>query len=88
MSGWTVLVSSIPLKHVSNTRACRYFRKTELLVIEFESGAMYAYEDVPWDVYMGFRRAESHGSYFARYIRDQYNYQQIDSESAKSIGLR
>lgn len=71
MSEWAVLRSS-------NIQACQYFRKTKLLLLEFQySGSIYAYADVSWSRYMAFRRAKSHGSYFMHQIRGRYNYQKI-----------
>ena len=61
----------------SNIHACLYFKRQKKLLIEFTSGTIYAYDDVPWGTYLAFRRAKSHGSYFSSHIRNEYEYRQL-----------
>lgn len=42
----------------------------QTLEIEFESGSIYQYFNVPSSVYHGLMSASSHGSYFSRYVKD------------------
>lgn len=44
------------------------------LEIEFHSGGIYQYFDVPQEVYIELMNAESHGKYFHRNIKDKYQY--------------
>jgi len=72
-----------------NIKACLYFRETRLLVIEFNSGSVYAYANVPWSIYMGFRRAKSHGSFHYYNIRKRFIYQKLERAEVVSLtGLR
>lgn len=43
----------------------------------FNSGALYAYYNVPQFVYSGLMSASSHGKYLTTYIKGSYRYQQI-----------
>lgn len=51
-------------------RSVGYDPDERILEIEFASGLVYRYFDVPQDVYEGLMTAPSHGEYFARHIRD------------------
>lgn len=52
-----------------------------VLEIEFESGRIYQYYDVPVSVYMELMAAESKGKYFNAHIRNEYKYQEIELKS-------
>lgn len=41
-----------------------------VLEVEFESGAVYRYFDVPAHLYASLMTAASHGEYFARHVRN------------------
>ena len=56
----------------SNLVSVGYDAGSKMLQIEFNSGAIYDYDDVPEDVYEGLMSAGSHGRYFHRRIRDIY----------------
>ena len=43
------------------------------LEIEFHSGGIYQYLDVPEEIYIGLMNAKSHGQYFHRNIKNKYN---------------
>ena len=47
------------------------------LEIEFRSGGVYRYADVPRETYEGLLGARSHGSYFHEHVRSQYDYHRI-----------
>ncbi len=47
------------------------------LEIEFKSGEIYDYFDVPFDVYQGLIHSESHGRYFQENIRDTYRFSRL-----------
>ncbi len=48
-----------------------------VLEVEFLSGSLYQYFNVPEQVYRALMGASSHGSYFAEYIRQSYRYKQV-----------
>jgi hypothetical protein len=62
---------------VSSTsiRSVGYDAEKNVLEIEFQSGVVYAYSQVPREVYVDFMHAASHGQFFTQYIRDQYAYE-------------
>lgn len=51
-------------------RGVGYDARRRVLEIEFESGAVYRYFDVPARVHAALMAAESHGAYFSAHIRD------------------
>ena len=55
-------------------RSVGYERRSKILEIEFQSGAVYQYLAVPAGVYEELWKAESKGSYFNCEIRDAYAY--------------
>jgi KTSC domain len=56
----------------SSVASVGYDSKTQILEIEFHSGSVYDYEEVPPEVYQGLMKASSKGRYFANEIRGQY----------------
>ncbi len=54
-----------------------------VLEIEFESGRVYQYYDVPVSVYMELMSAESKGKYFNAHIRNEYVYREIEFKTGK-----
>jgi len=52
----------------SNIKGSIYNKKTKLLIIEFNGGRKYEYEDVPDDVAAGLRIAKSQCVYFNKEI--------------------
>jgi hypothetical protein len=61
----------------SNIRAVGYDPASQTLEIEFHSGAVYQYSDVPESVYRGLMQAASHGSYLHAHIRERYSYRRV-----------
>ena len=59
-----------------------YVAETHRLGIEFRSGAFFAYEDVPLDVYYGLIGAQSVGQYFDRVVKKTglYDYERFLSK--------
>lgn len=47
------------------------------LEIEFHSGAIYRYRDVPHDIFDGLMKAKSKGQFFVRKIRGRYSFQRM-----------
>jgi hypothetical protein len=58
-------------------RAVDYDAVSRTLFVVFTSGARYAYSDVPQEVFHGFLRAESKGTYFAERVRDAFPTQRM-----------
>lgn len=59
-------ISSIGFDEYSNT-----------LEVEFHSGAVYQYFDVPLNIYEGIRNADSKGQYLAQHIKGYYRYVRV-----------
>lgn len=64
---------------VSSSNICSigYDAKSQTLEIEFHSGGIYQYFNVPESIYSELMSASSHGSYFHRRIEDRYQWTKI-----------
>ena len=58
----------------SNIKGSIYNKNTKKLIVEFNSGRKYEYEEVPDNVAAGLRIAKSQGSYFNKQIAKKYKY--------------
>ena len=54
-----------------------YDASSEVLEVEFTSGSIYQYCDVPASLHRGIMKAESHGRYFNEHIREIFRHRQI-----------
>lgn len=61
----------------SNIKKTEYDTETKKLVVEFNNGFKYEYDDVPHQVYTGFRRSESQGKFFTTSISKAYKYRKL-----------
>ncbi len=61
----------------SNLRSMGYDPELGILEIEFHSGGIYQYFNVPKTVYDALKSASSHGSYFHQHIKGRYQYTKI-----------
>lgn len=61
----------------SSVRSIGYDEDDETLEVEFQSGGVYRYADVPRETYEEFLRARSHGGYFHENVRGQYDYHRV-----------
>ena len=61
----------------SSIASVGYSRAQEQLEIEFQSGSLYCYFEVPQAVYEDLRGAESVGRYFNAYVRPHYSYARL-----------
>lgn len=61
----------------SNLRSVGYDSTSQILEIEFHSGGIYQYFDVPSTVHGSLLSAGSKGSYFQAFIKDRYRYRKI-----------
>jgi hypothetical protein len=61
----------------SNVESVGYDEGSETLQVEFINGANYQYFDVPENVYIGLRDAESVGGYLADNIKGEYRFSKV-----------
>lgn len=61
----------------TNLKNAKYDTELKSLVVEFNNGAIYEYENVPWEIFTKFRMAESQGSFFSKNISRTYKYKKI-----------
>jgi hypothetical protein len=61
----------------SNIKKTEYDTETKLLIIEFNSGHRYQYEDVPHQEYTKFRKSDSQGKFFSTEISKKYKYTKL-----------
>jgi hypothetical protein len=62
----------------SNLAGIGYNRSARVLEIEFQSGAIYRYREVPAEIYEGLLSAESKGQYFIRHVRGRYEFRRMN----------
>jgi hypothetical protein len=61
----------------SNLRSVGYDAERQILEIEFTSGSVYQYFNVPASVYEALMSASSKGQYHIQWIKHSYRYQKI-----------
>lgn len=61
----------------SNVAAVGYDQTTLTLEVEFHSGSVYQYFDVPAPVYQGLMSAGSVGIYLSQNIKNSYRYSKL-----------
>lgn len=61
----------------SNLKGATYHTEEKTLMVEFNNGAIYQYDAVPWEVFTKFRMSESQGKYFNTSISKTYKYQKV-----------
>ncbi len=61
----------------SNLSSVGYNSETETLEIEFHSGGVYQYFNVPKSIHTGLMNAGSKGSYHNQYIKNSYQYRKV-----------
>jgi aspartokinase-like uncharacterized kinase len=61
----------------SNIRKTEFDTETKELVVEFNNGLRYSYENVPHQVYTQFRMSESQGKFFNTKIAKTYKYKKL-----------
>lgn len=61
----------------SNVAAVGYDEESETLQVEFKKGTIYQYFDVPENVFIGLRDADSVGGYLAAHIKGTYRYSKV-----------
>lgn len=58
----------------SNIASVGYDAEQKTLEVEFNSGSVYQYFEVPKEVYEGMLAAGSVGKYFNQHVKDVYSY--------------
>jgi hypothetical protein len=61
----------------SNIKKTEYDTETKKLVVEFNNGFKYEYEDVPHPTYTKFRMSESQGKFFTTDIAKKFKYKKL-----------
>ena len=68
---------TLSLPPSSTIQSSTYWPKKQYLTVSFKSGSTYEYNNVPYNVVIGWRFAASAGSYFFYRIRTSYEYRKI-----------
>ena len=61
----------------SNIKGSTYDTSDKTLLIEFNNGSKYQYEDVPHQLYTSFRSSESQGKFFNSEISKKFKYKKL-----------
>ena len=61
----------------SNIKRTEYDTETKKMIVEFNNGYKYEYDEVPHQTYTKFRAAESQGKYFVTDISKAYKYKKL-----------
>jgi len=61
----------------SNIRKTEFDTESKELVVEFNNGLRYSYENVPHQLYTQFRMSESQGKFFNSKIAKVYKYKRL-----------
>lgn len=61
----------------SNIKLTEYDSETKKLVVEFNNGLKYEYDEVPHQIYTKFRLSESQGKFFTSDIAKKYKYKKL-----------
>jgi hypothetical protein len=61
----------------SNIKKTEYDTETKKLVVEFNNGFKYEYDNVPHQVYTKFRMSESQGKFFTTDISKTFKYKKL-----------
>jgi hypothetical protein len=64
-----------------------YEPDSELLELEFLSGAIYGYLDVPPYAYMALMESNSKDAYFEKFIHDKYDVEKIKGKTREVLYL-
>lgn len=61
----------------SNIKKTEYDTESKKLLVTFNNGALYEYDEVPHQLYTQFRMSESQGKFFSTKISKNYKYKKI-----------
>lgn len=71
-----IVMYRTPVKS-ANIRSVGYDPQSATLEVEFTSGDIYQYFNVPEHLYRGLMNASAYGQFLNDYIRNSYRYQKI-----------
>lgn len=58
----------------SNLKSAKYNTDTKELLITFNNGSIYQYNEVPWELFTKMRMSKSQGKFFNENISKNYKY--------------
>lgn len=61
----------------SNLKSASYNTESKDLIVTFNSGAIYEYNNVPWEMFTKFRMSKSQGKHFNENISRSYKYTKL-----------
>jgi hypothetical protein len=61
----------------SNLKKTEYDTETKKMLVEFNNGLRYEYENIDLKVYTKFRMSESQGKFFSTEIAKNYKYKKL-----------
>lgn len=61
----------------SNIKKTEYDTETKKMLVEFNNGFRYEYDEVPHQLYTKFRMAESQGKFFTTDISKKFKYKKL-----------
>lgn len=61
----------------SNIKRTEYDTATKQLVVEFNNGTKYLYDNLPHEIYTKFRLSKSQGEFFNSNISKKYTYKKL-----------
>lgn len=61
----------------SNLKSAKFNTEDKSLLIEFNNGSIYEYDEVPWEIFTKFRMAKSQGKFFNANMSRKYKYKKI-----------
>lgn len=67
----------IKIKGSQNIKGIDYDENSKEMTIQFTSGGLYSYQNVPKSIYGKFLKAKSKGSFFADYVKNVYEYERL-----------
>jgi lysyl-tRNA synthetase class 2 len=64
-----------------------WFEDGNILMLTFNTGSIWAYYEVPFEIYSGFCKAPSYGRYFNSNIRNIYRAERINYVMVQNMEL-
>lgn len=61
----------------SNLKKTEYDTETKKMIVEFNNGLRYEYDEVPHQIYTRFRNSDSQGKFFTTDISKKYKYKKL-----------
>lgn len=61
----------------SNIKKTEYDTETRQMIVEFNNGTKYEYDEVPHQIYTKFRMSESQGKFFSTDIAKKFKFKKL-----------